>query len=171
MSTMLWIFQSPLKPLKFRMDQLGLNQQNLVPFIGSKSKVSEVLNKKRPLTLSMMRSLHENLGISAEILLQKTGAEFPAGCAGYSDGISFPLKGDVQEGLDKIPGEAKRFGRRKYAESLSKSAVPAADTIEACFREEFREQNEYKNRHVCTECLVHEGHVSCTYNKKLYQKV
>jgi len=51
----------PIDAIKFRMEQLGLNQQGLVPFIGSKSKVSEILNKKRPLTLSMMRSLHQNL--------------------------------------------------------------------------------------------------------------
>jgi len=66
-------FPDPVDAIRFRMEQLGLNQQKLVPFIGSKSKVSEVLNKKRPLTLSMIRSLHENLGIPAEILLQKTG--------------------------------------------------------------------------------------------------
>ena len=55
----------PIDAIKFRMEQMGLNQQGLVPFIGSKSKVSEILNKKRPLTLSMMRSLHQNLGIPA----------------------------------------------------------------------------------------------------------
>ena len=61
----------PLSAIKFRMEQLGLNQQGLVPFIGSRSKVSEVLNRKRPLTLSMMRSLHKELGIPADVLLTK----------------------------------------------------------------------------------------------------
>ncbi len=70
-------FPDPVEAIQFRMEQLGLNQQNLVPFIGSKSKVSEILNKKRPLTLSMMRSLHENLGIPAEILLQKADSDSP----------------------------------------------------------------------------------------------
>ncbi|MBF0205017.1 MAG: transcriptional regulator [Desulfamplus sp.] len=60
----------PVDAIKFRMEQLGLNQKALVPFIGSKSKVSEVLKRKRNLTLSMMRSLHKNLGIPAEIFLQ-----------------------------------------------------------------------------------------------------
>ncbi|MBF0229831.1 MAG: transcriptional regulator [Desulfamplus sp.] len=60
----------PVDAIKFRMEQLGLNQQGLVPFIGSKSKVSEILNRKRNLTLSMIRSLHKNLGIPAEIFLQ-----------------------------------------------------------------------------------------------------
>ncbi len=66
-----------VEAIKFRMDQLSLNQQALVPFIGSKSKVSEVLNKKRPLSLSMMRALHNGLGIPAEILLQEQGQGFP----------------------------------------------------------------------------------------------
>jgi HTH-type transcriptional regulator/antitoxin HigA len=60
----------PVSAIKFRMEQLGLNQQGLVTFIGSRSKVSEVLNRKRPLTLSMMRSLHKKLGIPADVLLQ-----------------------------------------------------------------------------------------------------
>jgi len=66
-----------VEAIKFRMEQSGLNQQDLVPFIGSKSKVSEVLNKKRPLSLSMMRALHKGLGIPAEILLQEQDQDFP----------------------------------------------------------------------------------------------
>jgi len=66
-----------IEAIKFRMEQLSLNQQALVPFIGSKSKVSEVLNKKRTLSLSMMRALHKGLGIPAEILLQEQGQDFP----------------------------------------------------------------------------------------------
>jgi HTH-type transcriptional regulator/antitoxin HigA len=159
----------PIEAIKFRMDQLGLNQQNLVPFIGSKSKVSEVLNKKRPLTLSMMRSLHENLGISAEILLQKTGADFPQEAPGIKWDL-FPTERDVQERLDKIPGEVKRFGRRKYAELLSKSAVQAADTIEACFRENSGNRTNTKTDMYALNAWCIRV-MSLTYNKKLNQKV
>ena len=67
----------PINAIKFRMEQLGLVQKDMVPFIGSKSKVSEVLNGKRPLTLAMMRSLNKNLGIPAEVLLKEPGADFP----------------------------------------------------------------------------------------------
>jgi len=63
----------PVDAIKFRMEQLGLNQQGLVPFIGSKSKVSEILNRKRTLTLSMICALHQQLGIPAEIFLQTAG--------------------------------------------------------------------------------------------------
>ena len=56
--------------IKFRMDQAGLTQRDLVPFMGSRAKVSEVLSGKRAITMSMARALHEHLGIPAEILLQ-----------------------------------------------------------------------------------------------------
>ena len=61
----------PIEAIKFRMEQQNLAQRDLIPYIGSRSKVSEVLSGKRPLTLSMMRSLHANLGISAKVLLQE----------------------------------------------------------------------------------------------------
>lgn len=61
----------PIEAIKFRMEQQDLMQRDLVPFIGSRGKVSEVLSRKRPLTLSMIRSLHSNLGIPAKVLLQE----------------------------------------------------------------------------------------------------
>ncbi len=60
----------PIEAIRFRMDQQGLTQRDLVPYIGSPSKVSEVLSGKRPLTLSMIRALHRGLGIPAQALLQ-----------------------------------------------------------------------------------------------------
>ena len=68
----------PIDAIKFRMEQLGLGQKDMVPFIGSKSKVSEVLNRKRPLTLAMMRGLNKGLGIPAEVLLREPGGHFPS---------------------------------------------------------------------------------------------
>lgn len=61
----------PVSAIQFRMEQLGFTPQNLMPFIGSRSRVSEILNHKRPLTLRMMRALNKGLGIPAEILLQE----------------------------------------------------------------------------------------------------
>lgn len=63
----------PIDAIKFRMEQQGLKQTDLVPYIGNKSKVSEVLNRKRPLSLSMIRKLHKGLGIPAEVLVQEPG--------------------------------------------------------------------------------------------------
>jgi len=60
----------PIDALKFRMEQQGLKQADLVPHIGSKSKVAEVLNRKRPLSLAMIRKLYNGLGIPADVLVQ-----------------------------------------------------------------------------------------------------
>lgn len=62
----------PIDAILFRMEQENLKPVDLIPFIGSKSKVSEVLARKRPLTLSMMRSLESGLGIPAKVLLKET---------------------------------------------------------------------------------------------------
>lgn len=60
----------PIEAVKFRMDQMNLTPRDLVPLLGSRSKVSEVLSRKRPLTLSMVRALHKGLGIPAGVLLK-----------------------------------------------------------------------------------------------------
>lgn len=61
----------PVEAIKFRMDQQELAQKDLVPYIGSKSKVSEVLNGKRALSLNMIRNLNQGLGIPYEVLIQE----------------------------------------------------------------------------------------------------
>jgi len=61
----------PMEAIKFRMEQQKLTHRDLVPYIGTRSKVSEVLSGKRPLTLAMIRALHSGLGIPAEVLLQE----------------------------------------------------------------------------------------------------
>ena len=62
----------PIDAILFRMEQQGLIQRDLVPYMGSRSKVSEVLARKRTLTLRMVRALSEGLGIPAEILIRET---------------------------------------------------------------------------------------------------
>jgi HTH-type transcriptional regulator / antitoxin HigA len=62
---------TPLEAIKFRMEQAGLSQRDLIPFIGSKSKTSEVLAGRRSLSLPMVRALSEGLGIPAEVLIQE----------------------------------------------------------------------------------------------------
>lgn len=64
----------PIEAIRFRMEQQGLSQRDLVPYLGSRAKVSEVLSGKRELTLSMIRALHTGLGIPADALLG-TGGE------------------------------------------------------------------------------------------------
>jgi HTH-type transcriptional regulator/antitoxin HigA len=56
----------PVEAIKYHMDQNGLQPRHLIPFIGSRNRVHEVLNRRRPLTLKMIWRLHEGLGIPAE---------------------------------------------------------------------------------------------------------
>ncbi len=65
----------PIEAILFRMDQMGLNRNDLVPLIGSKSKVSEVLNYKRPLSLNMIRKLHNELKIPSDVLLRELNGD------------------------------------------------------------------------------------------------
>lgn len=64
----------PVEAIKFRMEQSGLSVKDLEPIIGKKNRVYEVLNRKRPLTLAMIRRLHRSLGIPAEVLIAETVA-------------------------------------------------------------------------------------------------
>ena len=59
----------PIEAILFAMEQRGLSRRDLEPFIGSRARVAEVLNHKRPLTLPMIRRLHQGLGIPAEVLI------------------------------------------------------------------------------------------------------
>lgn len=60
----------PIEAIKFRMEQQGLARKDLEPIIGTRTRVAEVLNRKRGLSIEMIRRLHERLGISAEVLIR-----------------------------------------------------------------------------------------------------
>ncbi len=60
----------PVEAIKFRMEQGGLTPKDLEPMIGRMNRVYEILNRKRPLTLTMIRKLHAGLGIPAESLIK-----------------------------------------------------------------------------------------------------
>jgi HTH-type transcriptional regulator/antitoxin HigA len=64
----------PMEAIRFRMEQQGLTPRDLEPFIGSRARVSEVLNRRRPLSLAMIRRLADGLRISAAVLIRPTGA-------------------------------------------------------------------------------------------------
>ena len=59
----------PIEAIKFRMDQMGMTKTDMAKYLGSQSRVSEVLSKKRQLTLKMVKSLYKGLKIPAEVLL------------------------------------------------------------------------------------------------------
>jgi len=62
----------PVEAIKFEMDRLGLKAKDLEPMIGKRNRVYEILNRKRALTLNMIRKLHSELGIPAESLIKAT---------------------------------------------------------------------------------------------------
>lgn len=63
-------FPDPIEAIKYHMEQNALSPRDLIPFIGGRNRVHEVLNGKRPLTLKMISRLHEGLGIPAESLIK-----------------------------------------------------------------------------------------------------
>lgn len=90
----------PIEAILFRMDQQGLKKKDMVPYIGSLPKVSEVLSRKRPLTLAMMRKLHTGLGIAAETLLQDGNGIDLSNTPSY-DPSKFPLQEMFKRGYFK----------------------------------------------------------------------
>jgi HTH-type transcriptional regulator/antitoxin HigA len=80
----------PVEAIKFRMEQANLTQKDLIPYIGSRSKVSEVLSGKRELTLAMIRSLNTHLGIPLESLIHKPQEPLPKAMEDM-DFSKFPL--------------------------------------------------------------------------------
>ena len=94
-------FPSVTSAIEFQMDQMGMTQRDLIPFLGSSAKVSEVLSGKRPITMAMARALHRHLRIPSDVLLQEPGATLPEELPGF-EWTRFPLKAMAKSGW--IPG-------------------------------------------------------------------
>lgn len=93
----------PIDAIQFRMEEKGLKQVDLAPYIGTKSRVSEVLNRKRPLTVSMIKALSVGLGISAEILLGMEADKDPQIGEPSIDWSRFPISEMIARGwIEKI---------------------------------------------------------------------
>jgi HTH-type transcriptional regulator/antitoxin HigA len=65
----------PIEAILYFLESRGLSRRDLEPYIGARARVSEVLNRKRPLTIGMIRKLHAGLGIPAEVLIQPYSSE------------------------------------------------------------------------------------------------
>mgnify|MGYP000896836634 FL=1 len=63
-------YPDPIEAIKFRMEQLGYTQNDLARVVGLKSRASEILNRKRKLSLDMIRQIHQSLGIPTDVLIQ-----------------------------------------------------------------------------------------------------
>ncbi len=106
-------YPDPLAAIEFRMEQGGLSARDLVPFIGSRAKVSEVLAGKRTITLPMARALHEHLGIPADVLLRAPAATRNEPSAGM-EWRRFPLR---------------EMARRKWIPDVSDLAQRAEEIV------------------------------------------
>jgi len=102
----------PLEAIRFRMEQQGLAPRDLVPFIGSRSRVSEVLSGKRSLSVAMMRALHQGLGIPASVLLREPQAT-----------------GDVPVGVNWMQFPFKEMRARKWIQRLPKTTDDAERVV------------------------------------------
>ena len=76
----------PVEAILFRMEEMNLMRKDLEPYIGSRHRVSEVLNRKRELSLNMIRRLHEGLGIPLENLIGK------AACSDHQETTRFVIQ-------------------------------------------------------------------------------
>ena len=119
---------TPIEAISFVMEQRDMKQADLVPYIGSRSKVSEVLRGKRTLSLSMIRSLHTHLNIPAEILISE-GKNFPLDGEGVK-WDSFPVAEIVKGGW--VTG----FDPKTQAEEIMRELAS-----QACADSYFTDQN------------------------------
>jgi HTH-type transcriptional regulator / antitoxin HigA len=122
---------SPVAAIRFRMDQEGLTNKDLVPYLGTSGKVSDVLSGKRPLSLRMIRALHKHLGIPAEVLIQEPNGIIP----------------EETEGIDWDAFPVVELARRKWvkfrhdAERAMNDLIARAGGFEAVARPAFRKND------------------------------
>ncbi len=124
----------PIEFILFRMDQMQLSRKDLIPYIGSISKVSEVLSRKRPLSLPMIRRLNSGLGIPADILIEDAQTDSsPASQDAEIDYSSFPLKemsergcfGDYKGSVQRMNDDAGKLVTKFLRGTLSSQMEPA----------------------------------------------
>ena len=126
----------PISAIEFRMDQAGLTQADLVPYIGSRSKVSEVLSGKRDLTMSMARALHKHLGIPADVLLQERATSFDDSLEGI-DFERFPLRAMAKRGwIENVPH------LKDHAEELMKGLIDQAGGLKVASNPFYRKNDQ-----------------------------
>ena len=119
----------PVSAIEFRMEQAGLKRRDLIPFIGSRAKVSEVLSGRRAITMPMARALHEHLGIPAGVLLRRA-EETPVDESAKIEWTRFPLRALAKRGwIPDVPdpaAHAEELVRGLIARAGGARAIPAA---------------------------------------------
>jgi len=139
----------PVEAMKFRMEQSGLRQKDLVPYLGSPSRVSEVLSGRRPLSLAMMRRLHKDLGIPASSLLGEPDAVLPDATEGIEWG-RFPVVEMRKREWIVFRGTPQRL--REHAEDVMREfAGPFGEDVALpmCARQHVRDGKEMDPYALC----------------------
>ena len=108
----------PVDAILFRMDQLGLKPRDLEPYLGGRSRVSEVLARKRPLSISMIRALHERLGIPAEALINPASPPEDDPHAAEVPWERFPIREMIARGWVDAQ-QAGKWTRNRAREALA----------------------------------------------------
>jgi HTH-type transcriptional regulator/antitoxin HigA len=131
----------PISAIRFRMDQQRLTQRDLIPFIGSRSKVSEILSGKRPLTLSMIRALNDGLGIPAKVLIQDSVSNQSI------DWSKFPvremaIRGWIEDSVESLNVQYKNIIQHFFS-PLDKNYANAVLLRKTCYVRSARKFDEY----------------------------
>src|ERR1035438_2653823 len=130
----------PIDAILFRMEQKNLKPSDLVAYIGSRSKVSEILSRKRPLTLTMIRALESGLGIPAKVLLKKSD-EF---ANDEIDLARFPVKEMVQRGYVNLKS-SNISNKLKSIETFLLSIGPQAQLVGMLRKSNYRTARSVNN--------------------------
>lgn len=108
----------PIDAILFRMDQLNLGKKDMVAYLGSLPRVSEVLARKRPLSLAMIRKVHKGLGIPAEILLGEGDDDIDLGQEPQYDYSKFPWQEMIERGCLQGAVETVRQAKERGEELI-----------------------------------------------------
>ena len=123
----------PIDAIEFFMDQQDLSRADLIPYIGNRAKVSEVLSGKRSITMSMARALHEHLGIPADVLLQKQVPKDNGALAELA-AERFPLKEMAKRAWIPDLPDLKKHATELVARFLERAGGPDAHAAVPLYR-------------------------------------
>lgn len=117
----------PVEAIVFRMQQQGLRQKDIAALLGGKNRASEVLSRKRPLTLPMIRAVYEKLDIPAELLIREPSADYEVTLDATASRGRFARRvkrpASVQQMADAVVAEAARSRRVTHSRAKKAKAV------------------------------------------------
>lgn len=132
---------NPIEALKFRMEQAGLKPADLIPYIGSRSRVSEILSGKRQLTLEMVRALESGLGIPAKVLIQKYVQDLEAQYQRWDTNLVRIMEARGYFGSMSLKKHGKVELLKSFFSILGTNAQPAALLRKANYRSPRTDKN------------------------------